>query len=433
MGCLKFSWDKPLIGKKDIKMSVIPVILEQHTEDSSFLWILRDSAVNEPHYKLSDLAKLDDRVEAHIDGLRISGDEGWEICKEALAREEAGEIFTAAVLAFESGIEERIQAVLEAGNDDYELSRGLISALGWIPFQQIESHILKLIEDASPALRGIGLAAYAVHRQDPGKSLINFLTDSDAVLRARALRAVGELGRKDLLSAMTDHLNEEDENCRYSAVWSAAVFGDASAVSVLRNIAESGGVHAEESCAMALRTMPLPDSLEWLRELAQDTDHKRLAVTGYGVLGDHMPIPWLIQMMEVPELARVAGESFTMITGVDIAYEDLEGEWPEGFEAGPTESPEDEDVEMDPDEDLPWPDPDLIADWWNRNKGSFQNGTRYLLGKPISEEQCQHVLRHGYQRQRAAAALELAIINPGQPLFEIRAPGFHQQRLLGLK
>ena len=56
--------------------------------------------------------------------------------------------------------------------------------------------------------------------------------------------------------------------------------------------------------------------------------------------------------MEVPELARVAGEAFTMITGVDIAYEDLEGEWPEDFEAGPTESPEDEDVEMDPDEDL---------------------------------------------------------------------------------
>ena len=65
--------------------------------------------------------------------------------------------------------------------------------------------------------------------------------------------------------------------------------------------------------------------------------------------GDPAIMPWLIQMMEVPELARVAGESFTMITGVDIAYEDLEGEWPEGFEAGPTENPEDENVEMDSD------------------------------------------------------------------------------------
>jgi len=411
----------------------IPNIISQHAEESAFLWLLRDSAVYEPHYSLSDLAHLDDRVEAHIDGLRIAGDEGWDICKEALTWEEAGEIFTAGVLAFESGIEERLQAVLEAVSDDYELSRGLISALGWIPFQQIESHILKLIEDEFPVLRGIGLAAYAIHRQDPGQFLINALSDSDAVLRARALRSVCELGRKDLVSLLKDHLNEEDENCRYSAAWSAAIFGDGSAVSVLRNIAEGGGAHAEKSCAMALRNMALADALEWLREFAQDPDHKRLAVTGYGVLGDPMAVSWLIQMMEVPELARVAGESFTMISGIDIAYEDLEGEWPEGFEAGPTETPEDEDVEMDPDEDLPWPEPGLIAEWWNRNKGSFQNGMRYLFGKAIIEEQCQHVLRHAYQRQRAAAAIELAIMNPGQPLFEIRAPGFRQQRLLGLK
>jgi hypothetical protein len=77
-------------------------------------------------------------------------------------------------------------------------------------------------------------------------------------------------------------------------------------------------------------------------------------------MGDPMSIPWLIQMMKAPELARVAGEALTMITGVDIAYEDLEGKWPEGFEAGPTENAEDEDVEMDPGEDLAWPEPELI-------------------------------------------------------------------------
>lgn len=154
---------------------------------------------------------------------------------------------------------------------------------------------------------------------------------------------------------------------------------------------------------------------------------------GYGAMGDPMSVPWLIQMLKVPELARVAGESFTMITGVDIAYEDLEGEWPEGFEAGPTENAEDEDVEMDSDEDLAWPEPELIQEWWSKNKTNFRDGTRYLYGKPISEQQCQQVLRYGYQRQRAAAAIELAMMRPGQPLFEVRAPGFRQQKLLGLK
>ncbi len=137
---------------------------------------------------------------------------------------------------------------------------------------------------------------------------------------------------------------------------------------------------------MALRKMPLKIAYEWQRDLANKTEYHRIAVKGAGVIGDPVSIPWLIQMMEVPEFARIAGESFTMITGVDIAYEDLEGEWPEGFEAGPTESPEDEDVEMDPDEDLPWPETQLIKDCWNKNKSQFKNGVRHLLGKPKKGE-----------------------------------------------
>ena len=41
------------------------------------------------------------------------------------------------------------------------------------------------------------------------------------------------------------------------------------------------------------------------------------------------------------------------------------------------------------------------------------------------------VLKTGYQRQLIAAALEFAIHQPGTPIFETRAPGFVQQRLLG--
>ncbi|MCK5509241.1 MAG: hypothetical protein KAI50_12075, partial [Desulfobacterales bacterium] len=101
--------------------------------------------------------------------------------------------------------------------------------------------------------------------------------------------------------------------------------------------------------------------------------------------------------------------------------------------AGPTESPEDEDVEMDSDEDLPWPDAQLIDKWWAKNKAAFRNGTQYLLGQPIFPEHLHKVLRTGFQRQRAAAALELAILQPGQPLFEVRAPGSRQKQILGVK
>ena len=181
---------------------------------------------------------------------------------------------------------------------------------------------------------------------------------------------------------------------------------------------------------MALRRMDLPTAHAWQRSLAQNRDSMRLATISAGAIGDPVLIPWLIDQMTIPELARVDGEVFTRITGVDIVYEDLDSEWPEGFEAGPTEAPEDENVDMDPDENLPWPEPELINKWWYTHRHELQPGLRYLIGKPMSFEWLQDVLRHGLQRQRAAAALELAMWQPGQPLFEVRAPGFRQQQLL---
>ena len=97
--------------------------------------------------------------------------------------------------------------------------------------------------------------------------------------------------------------------------------------------------------------------MAWLRGLNSDPRHARLAVTACGIIGDPAFVPWLIGRMEIPELARAAGESFSMITGVDLAYDDLDTDAPEGFQAGPNDNPDDDNVALDPDEDLPWPDP----------------------------------------------------------------------------
>jgi uncharacterized protein (TIGR02270 family) len=404
----------------------------EHLEGASFLWRQRDRAASAPHYDLVDLARLDDRLDAHLDGLRISR-VFWSVYEEAFSLRESGQVFIAGILTFEKRDETPIQDVLDKGDTSPEHCRGLISALGWLPHALAAGHIPKLLESDSRELRRVGLAGSAVHRLDPGRPLVDALNDSDTVLRARALKACGELGRRDLLPILLEHLRAEDQKSRFYAAWSAALLGSNAGAPVLRDVAQAGGPYSERACSLALQRMSVADGHSWNRELASQPERQRLSVIGAGALGDPAAVPWLNENMMVPELARVAGESFTMITGVDIAYENLEGEWPEGFEAGPTENPEDEDVALDPDEDLPWPNPELIEAWWNNNKGAFRSGTRYLLGKPISGEQCQHVLRYGYQRQRAAAAIELAMLQPGQPLFEVRAPGFRQKRLLGVK
>jgi hypothetical protein len=85
---------------------------------------------------------------------------------------------------------------------------------------------------------------------------------------------------------------------------------------------------------------------------------------------------------------------------------------------------------MDADGNLPWPVPARVADWWKKNGTRFVFGKRYLLGKEIGDASLRDALLKGYQPQRAAAVLELGLRQPSQPLFEVRARGALQQKLL---
>ena len=411
--------------------AIIEAIVTQHAEEAAFLWLLRAGTIHAPHYDLKDQAKHDNRIEAHVDGLRIAEEPGWELCKAALGNEESGEVFAASVMAFEFGIETRIQAVLDVVTAKQELIDGMISALGWVTIEQASPHIQQFLGSQVHLHRQIGLAGCAVHRVDPKQALTQAVTSRNLALRARALKAVGELGRKDLLGAVKEQLKAEDEQVRYWAAWSGALLGEPAAVPVLRQFVESGHSKREPACAMAMRRISVQEAQAWIKTLASAPNTLRLAVQAAGVIGDPANIPWLIQQMVDPIVARVAGESFSFITGVDLDYDNLDADKPEGFDAGPTEDPEDENVAMDADEDLPWPNPQLIEKWWGMHRLEFTNGTRYLLGKPMAIDALREALKTGKQRQRHAAAIELAMRQPGTPLFNCSAPGFWQQRWLG--
>ncbi|GAM09399.1 hypothetical protein OR1_01677 [Geobacter sp. OR-1] len=406
-------------------------IVGQHAEEASFLWLLRTNATGDPRSTLSRLGQHDERVEAHIDGLRIAGDAGWDVCKQALQEGDAGEAFAAAVLAFESNEEGRIRVVRETCDAKPDLCQGVISALGWLSWQQVEPYVDMLLGDDSLPWRYVGLAASAAHRRDPGRVLTDALKDADSALRARALRTAGELGHPDFLPLLKQQFEDDDEACRFWAAWSASLLGEPTSVELLISFAQNR-CFGERAVSLAVRLMDQQTAIDRLEELSQKLGLVRLSVQGLGAIGDPRMVPFLIELMAIPDVARVAGESLSMITGVNIADVKLETQ-PPAFSKSVDEEDLEESGTNDPDENLSWPNPDLIAAWWEENNGRFISGTRYLCGQPITESHLQHVLRSGYQRQRHAAALELAMMIPGQPLFNVCAPAWRQKQLLGMK
>jgi uncharacterized protein (TIGR02270 family) len=402
-------------------------MVEQHAEVGAFLWHRRDAATIAPHHDMRTLCELDERVEAHVDGLRIAGDTGWEIAEAALDDGDPGSFFMAGAIAIDRGDLPAIAGLLERASADPALVRGLVAALGWLPHEAIGDILPGLLGARSPALRRIGIAACAAHRVDPGLPLVNALGDADARLRQRAIRAVGEIGRSSLWGDVRHELASSDAPCRFWAAWTGALFGAGEAIPVLRAFAIEGGGFAERAVSLAVRRLARKDAIALLTQLGRDEASARIAIAGAGALGDPVVIPWLIRWMAAPDLARVAAEAFTAVTGIPIAGK-LVGPCPEGFSA---DELAEKDVLKDPDEKLEWPLGPAVAEVWAAKQGAYREETRYLLGEPIGPGRPEAVLKIGGQRHRAAAAIEMALSKPGTPLFEVRAPGPRQRTLLG--
>src|SRR5260370_24463088 len=152
-------------GFCQVAFAIAPIV-EQHAEDAAFLWLQRDNAVCAPHYSLKAVAKLDARVEAHVDGLRVAGDDGWALALEQLKHPEAGEYFAAMALALESGRKEKIAAGLELAQEEGPL-RGVGSALGGGDWGGAEPPVAGLISAPGPPPRPLAIPPPAIARQTP--------------------------------------------------------------------------------------------------------------------------------------------------------------------------------------------------------------------------------------------------------------------------
>jgi uncharacterized protein (TIGR02270 family) len=409
------------------KNPIIEEIVDQHFDEASFLWQQRDVAVTSSNYSLPDLAFLDERVEAHIDGLRIAADHGWALCEDCLDAEDPGTVFAAAVLAFESNDKERMDLVVGAASESFAAFRAAVSALGWMKKPQFNAIAQALVSTKSRRYRRLGIAACGIRRVNPRGYLDQAINSSHIPLKARALKAAGELKRVDLLPQLQKHFQHEDDTCRFEAARSALLMGDRSAIEPISTFIISNSVHTLSAMQIALRLVDTQTARNWLKAQSRNPEQSRTMIIGTGITGEPAYIPMLIKQMQKPKLARIAGGAFSMITGVNLENEKLDSEWPEGFVAGPTDEIENENVEMDADEDLPWPDAALIQQWWEQNTSAMPAGPRYVSGTPVSQECCTQVLKIGNQYLRQAAALELALSAPEAVYFNIKSPGYLQR------
>ncbi len=93
-------------SKAPVRAPVLEDIVRQHAEMAAFLWTVYDRALldpaDNPDMDAEGLARLVERLEAHLDGVRVAGDDGQRIAEERFKEfPETGELFLLRMLSAE--------------------------------------------------------------------------------------------------------------------------------------------------------------------------------------------------------------------------------------------------------------------------------------------------------------------------------------------
>lgn len=400
-------------------------IFDQYVNEASFLWILRSISLNEPHNTVDEIQVLEKRIDAQLEGLMTSIDMGWKACDEALEIQEPGEVFTAVVIAMKSHDVDKVKIAIHAGLNSSAAQPGLISAMGWIDEGLAFTWINHFLKDKNLQHKYIGIAACSVCRLDPGTLLTTIFNSNecrhDIKLYSRALRLVGEIKRFDCKNFLEVATNHKNKHIKFWSNWALIMLGDVSHIENMRYFVFNVNEYQNKAIQIVFRVLSIEEARKWTSELSKDSIQLRAAIKSIGVLGDPYAITWLINKMKDTLYAKLAAESFSYITGIKLEDLNLSIKTPDSYPVIPNDEMYDDIIGLDEDENLPFPDAGKVSILWNKIFKEYISGQRYFLGENINIETLNKTINISTQRQRIAAALELALLQPEVVLINIKA------------
>lgn len=409
------------------------LIYEEQREEASFLWMQRSFAVDAPNHHLSDLAQLDESLSASLDAMLVHGRKAIPPAEAELVDMEPSD-FAVACLSAVFDQRQALDGILRVVQRVPAAMDTWVDALAWAPQHLVHRALAERCKGV-PSNQQIAwrLALHGACRAPALEAGRAAIVSSDRQLRCVGLAAAGDWGATDLLPALSDPRDSAGTKEAFLWARAAVLLGRSpTALSRLSVMATRQGPMADQARRLALMALPCEAGHELLTATDGKADGNRRRIIGAGHMGDARYVPWLLDLMGAPATARIAAESFVLITGADFNLDQLEAMPPEGFEDGPSDDPDDEDVELPQDIALPWPDAEKAKAWWVEHRAGFDTGCKLLLGRPLSMEACDNVLRTGTQRQRELAALHRSLLRPGTPIFPTGGPAWRQLSALGM-
>lgn len=360
--------------------SVIVDILEEHFEEFQFLWSKRQAALRSPQYTVRQLDELEARIEAHIQGLLVGGDQTRALLEPGLAEDDSAAAFAAAygLLRLEKpdghGIVLEALTRAEGGAID-----GIREAFCQAPLEPILPQ-MRTILAAPPASSRIEVLAaigeiFTFHGMDIRTSLMDlFLKHEDPKVRQAGWRMARSLPARSP-EVMQAGWNDADSAVAGEALMAAAWCRQPMLLAHCRQALTRPAPAWEAMYLTAV--LGKTGELGHLLQLARSNEPGPLRYRALGAYGHPQVVQNLLTGMESknPLTALAAGNAFTKITGCDVQSSQVAVPDPTEFD----------DFEREFLDDIKMPSVERAQAHWDKVKGTFAKGTRWCRGLDLSK------------------------------------------------
>lgn len=413
----------------------LPFVVSQLADNCGWLWERREQAA---HSLFGDptrrhLEELDDRLDTHVDALRVCGGGAREAALEALGTPDAGGVFTAAALVAGRPAARDLDAfttlVTNVRGSRWAI-RPFAVALHWIDERAFAHATRSLAEHDDAVIRAIVVTAAAMRHIDCEDGITAALLDDSACVIEAGCAAAARIGMRSALPLIEEHCAARDGAVAVAAGTAAMRLGSSAPRHTLATLAseERDSPIAEAAARSLFQSLPPAHSPSVHRELFAARPASRAALKAAGAAGARDLVPFVLDHIEDDSLASIAASEFAAITGYDLA--------PDPVPAGvPRDAGDDAADDIDAEEidertrRAACPiDPRRLAAWWHRHADQFRSSMRYLDGAVATDEVLQRAIACGRQAARLSAADLYA--GRGHHWVDVCAPSFRQSHVV---
>jgi uncharacterized protein (TIGR02270 family) len=180
---------------------VIPDVLAEHLEQLAMLWEQRQDALRSPDLSGEDVFQIDKRLEAHVDGLLLAGDQVLPLLEQALASGESSSMFAAVYVLLRQESQASADRVIDVLMEAQEGPPAEVrQALCHGPIKLIERRLRDLAVSGPAAVAVVAFEALAYHERAMGlfDRLAEFYTDENPAVRQAAWRITAMLPESEV-------------------------------------------------------------------------------------------------------------------------------------------------------------------------------------------------------------------------------------------